>query len=44
MKNEILEKTIQIADEKLGTDIRKKYLELLSKASGQQPDEASPWA
>lgn len=42
MKNEILERTIEIADEKLGTDIRKKYLELLSKASGQQPDEASP--
>lgn len=44
MKNEILERTIEIADEKLGTDIRKKYLELLSKASGQQPDEASPSA
>jgi len=44
MKNEILEKTIEIADEKLGTDIRKKYLELLSKASGQQPDEGSPSA
>lgn len=44
MKNEILEKTIEIADERLGTDIRKKYLELLSKASGQQQDEASPSA
>ena len=44
MKNEILEKTIEIADEKLGTDIRKKYLELLSKTSGQQPGEASPSA
>jgi transposase len=41
MKNEILEKTIEIADKKLGTDIRKKYLELLSKTSGQQADEAS---
>jgi transposase len=41
IKNEILERTIEIADEKLGTDIRKKYLELLLKASGQQPDEAS---
>ena len=44
MKNEILEKTIEIADEKLGTDIRKKYSELLSKTSGQQPGEASPSA
>ena len=44
MKNEILEKAIEIADEKLGTDIRKKYLELLSKAPGQQPGEASPSA
>ena len=44
MKNEILERTIEIADEKLGTDIRKKYLELLLKASEQQPDEASPSA
>jgi len=41
MKNEILEKAIEIADEKLGTDIRKKYLDLLSKTSGQQGDEAS---
>ena len=41
MKNEILEKAIEIADEKLGTDIRKKYLDLLSKTSGQQEDEAS---
>src|SRR5829696_250960 len=31
MKNEILEKAIEIADETLGTDIRKKYLGLLSK-------------
>jgi transposase len=41
MKNEILEKAIEIADEKLGTDIRKKYLDLLLKASGQQGDESS---
>jgi transposase-like protein len=40
MKNEILEKAIEIADEHLGTDIRKKYLDLLSKTSGQQGDEA----
>lgn len=44
MKNEILEKAIEIADEKLGTDIRKKYLDLLSKTSGQQEDEGSPSA
>jgi transposase len=42
MKNAILEKAIDLADEKLGTDIRKTYLDLLSKASGQQADEASP--
>ena len=41
MKNEILEKAIEIADERLGTDIRKKYLDLLSKTSGQQEDEGS---
>ena len=44
MKNEILEKAIEIADEKLGTDIRKKYLDLLSKTSGQQADEDLPSA
>jgi transposase len=42
MKNEILEKAIEIADDQLGTDIRKKYLGLLSQASGQQADAASP--
>lgn len=42
MKNEILEKAIEIADESLGTDIRKKYLDLLSKTSGQQGDEDLP--
>lgn len=41
MKNEILEKAIEIADDRLGTDIRKKYLDLLSQTSGQQDDEAS---
>lgn len=39
MQNEILNKAVEIADEQLGTDIRKKYLALLSKASGQQGDE-----
>ena len=41
MQNEILNKAVEIADERLGTDIRKKYLDLLSKTSGQQEDEAS---
>lgn len=41
MQNEILNKAVEIADEQLGTDIRKKYLDLLSKTSGQQGDEAS---
>jgi transposase-like protein len=41
MQNEILNKAVEIADEQLGTDIRKKYLDLLSKTSGQQVDEAS---
>ena len=41
MQNEILSKAVEIADEQLGTDIRKKYLDLLSKTSGQQEDEAS---
>jgi transposase len=41
MQNEILNKAVEIADEQLGTDIRKKYLDLLSKTSGQQADEAS---
>ena len=39
MQNEILHKAAEIADEQLGTDIRKKYLDLLSKTSGQQGDE-----
>jgi transposase-like protein len=41
MQNEILNKAVEIADEQLGTDIRKKYLDLLSKTSGQQEDEVS---
>lgn len=42
MKNEILNKAVEIADEQLGTDIRKKYLDLLLQTSGQQEGEASP--
>ena len=41
MQNEILNKAVEIADEQLGTDIRKKYLDLPAKTSGQQEDEAS---
>lgn len=40
-QREIMDKAIEIADEQLGTDIRKKYLDLLSKASGQQAEENS---
>jgi transposase len=38
-EKEILNRAIDIADEQLGTDIRKKYLALLSKASVQQGKE-----
>ncbi len=38
MEKEILNRTIDIADDMLGTQIRKKYLALLSKASKQQSD------
>ena len=42
-EKEILNRVIDIADETLKTDIRKKYLLLLEKASGQQePDPSSP--
>ena len=44
MQNEILNKMADIADEQLGTDIRKKYLALLSTASAQQGDAGSPLA
>lgn len=39
LEKEILNKAVEIADEQLGTDIRKKYLDLLSNASGQQGEE-----
>jgi transposase len=35
-EKEILNRAIDIADDMLGTHIRKKYLPLLSEASGQQ--------
>ena len=42
LEKEILNKAVEIADDQLGTDIRKKYLDLLSKASVQQGEETSP--
>lgn len=39
MEKEILNRTIDIADDMLGTQIRKKYLPLLSKVSKQQGEE-----
>lgn len=42
LQNDILNKAVEIADDQLGTDIRKKYLDLLSKTSGQQVEEAIP--
>jgi transposase len=41
LQNDILNKAVEIADNKLGTDIRKKYLDLLSKSSGQQVEEGT---
>lgn len=41
LQNEILNKAVEIADEQLGADIRKKYLALLLNASGQQGDAGS---
>ena len=40
-QNEILNKAVDVADEQLGTDIRKKDLDLLWEASAQQANEAS---
>lgn len=42
LEKEILNKAVEIADDQLGTDIRKKYFDLLSKASEQQDEETSP--
>ncbi len=39
MQNDILNTAVNIADKQLGTDIRKKYLDLLSKSTGQQVGE-----
>ena len=38
-EKEILNRAIDLADEQLQTDIRKKYLALLSKATRQQGDD-----
>lgn len=42
LQNDILNKAVEIADDQLGTDIRKKYLDLLSKTSGQQVEGDIP--
>jgi len=42
LEKAILNKTIDIADEMLGTDIRKKSLPLLSNTSSQQQDKDKP--
>lgn len=42
LQNDILNKAVEIADEQLGTDIRKKYLDLLSKNSVQQVQDDTP--
>lgn len=42
MQNDILNTAVEIADEQLGTDIRKKYLDLLSKSTEQQVEKDTP--
>ena len=42
MQNDILNTAVEIADEQLGTDIRKKYLDLLSKNTEQQVEKNTP--
>lgn len=42
MQNDILNTAVEIADKQLGTDIRKKYLDLLSSSTGQQVQRHSP--
>ena len=42
MQNDILNTAVEIADKQLGTDIRKKYLDLLSKNTGQQVEKDTP--
>lgn len=42
LQNDILNKAVEIADDQLGTDIRKKYFDLLSKNSGQQVEKDTP--
>jgi hypothetical protein len=46
-EREIMNRAIELADKQLGTDIRKKYLALLSAASkdqGREADEQGPRA
>jgi hypothetical protein len=42
MQNDILNTAVEIADKQLGTDIRKKYLDLLSKSTEQQVEKGTP--
>lgn len=42
MQNDILNTAVEIADKQLGTDIRKKYFDLLSKNTQQQVEEDIP--
>ena len=42
MQNDILNTAVEIADKQLGTDIRKKYLDLLSKSTKQQVQKDTP--
>lgn len=42
MQNDILNTAVEIADKQLGTDIRKKYLDLLSKSTEQQVKKDTP--
>ena len=42
MQNDILNTAVEIADKQLGTDIRKKYLDLLSKSTKQQVPKDTP--
>ena len=42
MQNDILNTAVEIADKQLGTDIRKKYLDLLSKSTEQQVQKDIP--
>jgi transposase-like protein len=44
MQNDILNTAVEVADKQLGTDIRKKYLDLLLKNTEQQVEKDTPLA